>query len=333
MISSLNVGPTRRERILDALVVEVFEHGYAGTTVTAVCARARVSRSSFYEQFEGLQDCFLAMMDDATARARQVIERAFTDATDWREGIRAALAALLAFLDAEPLLARVWLIETLAAGGWALEHRERRIAVLTATIVERWAEAADAQPIPLAVTGVMESVIGLVRAHLLSEREEPLISLLGQLMSLIVAVYVGAGEAAVEIERCAPLARELAGAGAARLEQSRRGEGAGAVAVPDALSDPRAHRARACLLYLLEHPGASNREVARAAGVARDDQISTVLARLAGSGLLEKRAGRPGLANAWSLTAYGTRVALALAPAWVAGAGTLPAPATSGSLA
>lgn len=309
----------RRARILDALVVEVFERGYAATTVTGVCARARVSRSGFYEQFDGLPDCFMAMMDDGVARARAVIEHGFAGAADWREGIRTALAALLAFFDAEPMLARVWLVETLAAGSWALAHRERHIAALTAWIVERWAEPAGTPPLPVAVTGVMESTIGLVRAHLLAEGEEPLLSLLGQLMVLIVAVYLGAREAAVEVDRCRELVEQIGAAEPSAGERSRAVDST--VTIPPALSDPRAHRVRACLLYLLEHPGASNRQVARAVGVGRDDQISTALARLCRLGLLDKRPGRPGLANAWSLTPEGARVARALAADPKAGEG------------
>jgi hypothetical protein len=48
----------------------------------------------------------------------------------WQDGVRSALVSLLAFLDCEPLLARVWLIESLAAGAWALERRERDLAAL-----------------------------------------------------------------------------------------------------------------------------------------------------------------------------------------------------------
>lgn len=51
-------------------------------------------------------------------------------------------------------------------------------------------------------------------------------------------------------------------------------------------------------------PGASNREVARAAGVFDDGQISKLLKRLAGLGLIENRGegGVKGKANAWWLT-------------------------------
>lgn len=51
---------------------------------------------------------------------------------------------------------------------------------------------------------------------------------------------------------------------------------------------------RSALLYLAEHRGASNRQVAIAVGISRNDRISTVLARLARMELLVKCQGPPG---------------------------------------
>lgn len=289
------------------MVLTVGERGYARTTVGMVCTRARVSRRTFYEEFAGLQGCLLAVIDEGARRAGALVEQACAGKECWREAIRAALAALLVALDEEPLLARVWFIEALAAGDWALEHRGRRLGSLTATIVARWPVLAAVDVNPLAATGVMELVMGVIHTRLLARSREPLLELLGPLMGLITTVYLDRGAAAVEVQRGdahaqSIVARRACGSPAPRLEDGARN-------VPRALLDPRAHRARQCLQCLVEHPGMSNREVARTASVAHDTHISTVLARLADSGLLVKREGRPGAPNAWFVTPRGEGVA------------------------
>lgn len=304
--SSLRMG-TARTRILDAVILVVDERGYGQTSVTAVCARAGVARGTFYEVFDGLQDCFLVMMDDAIVRTRGLIEQAFSEHTHWQDGLRAALVAMLNFFDAHPRLARVWLVETLAAGSWALQHRERHIAALTETIMERWPLGEQRMSDSLSAAGAMESVLALIRVRLLNEAREPTIGLLVPMMSLITTIYLGPREAMIEAERSAALVGEMlvAGGGTTATERPQ-------VEVPDALGHPRAHRLRACLRHLAEHPGASNRQIAAMVGIARDDQISTALARLAAMGLLVKSASRPGGPNAWSLSALGRQVAEAL---------------------
>src|SRR5580698_8129155 len=128
----------RRARILDAMVSVVWEEGFAAASVTRVCARAGVSRASFYATFDSREDCFLAVIDEAYRQASRLIAGAFARHQCWREGVRAALVELLSFFDAHPRLAQVWLVESLAAGSWALERRERHLAALTQSIIARW---------------------------------------------------------------------------------------------------------------------------------------------------------------------------------------------------
>jgi DNA-binding PadR family transcriptional regulator len=61
---------------------------------------------------------------------------------------------------------------------------------------------------------------------------------------------------------------------------------------------------------IAKHPGASNREVADAAGVLGEGQISKLLKRLEKLGLIENTGeGQPkGKANAWRLTPWGKQV-------------------------
>jgi AcrR family transcriptional regulator len=301
-------GNVQRRRVLDAMVSVVGARGFADTTVTLVCAQARVSRATFYQVFDGLDDCFLAVIDDGYTRARGVIAAAFEREATWRDGVRAALVALLTLFSGEPVLARVWFVETLAAGVWALERRQRHVEALTSMIVQWWPSPEGAQANPLAASAVMQSVLGVLHTHLLTGTSEPLLDLLSPLMGQIVALYLGPRAAAGEIARCEALTHQILSESSPQPEPPGTRE----VQIPGSLQDARAHRARACLLCLSRNSGASNRQIARAVGIARDDQVSTMLGRLARMGLLVKEQGRPGGPNSWSLSPYGQLVAHAL---------------------
>jgi hypothetical protein len=210
------------------------------------------------------------------------------------------------YFDSEPILAHVMLVEASAVGAWAREHRERHIANLT-TLIEEYAGQPEAGHAHTHVTaGVMASLLGVLHKELVDGRREPLIALLGPLMGLVTAHYLDRRGVLREIRHGDEMAEQLLVR--QRGKQPARCE----VTVPRFLLDPRAHRARACVLRLAEHHGASNRQLARAVGVARDDQISTLLSRLTREGLLCKRQARPGGPNAWWLSPYGLQVACAL---------------------
>ena len=303
----------RRARIVRSMASLAGEHGFAGVSLASLCADAGVSRATFYELFESREACFLAVLEDGQRRAGELLCEALQGVEDWLEGLRTALAELLLFLDSEPALARVCVVEALAAGPWALERRELLVADFARLIVENWGMLAPPEPHPFTNVGVMASVLGIVQNHLLADRREPLVGLLGPLIGFAIAPYLDARAVAEEVERAGELARELH---SAALAGGAGGPGCpggpdpgGAVNVPGVLLDPRAHRARECFLYVADNPGASNRQIARAAGIARDTHISTMLARLARTGLLKKRDADPGGANAWTLTPEGQAVA------------------------
>jgi AcrR family transcriptional regulator len=298
----------QRAQILAAMVQVVGECGYSGASLTSVCARAKVSRRTFYGVFDSLEDCFLAVLDEGARHAGRLISQAFAGEQRWCDGVRAALAALLSFFDSEPVLAHVLLVEAAAAGARARERRERHILSLTWLIEDRWGAPEHGHAHPLVTAGVMGSLLAILNTQLVTGRREPLLALLGPLMGLVTAPYLDRRLVTREIERADAHARELL----ARRDQPAVGSAEHGARVPDLLLNPRAHRARACLLYLLEHSGASNTQIARAAGIGHHTQISKLLARMAAVGLLTKRAGNPGGPNAWSLTSHGVEVSHAL---------------------
>ncbi len=127
----------QRARIMRALTEVLAERGFGGATVGLVVTRARVSTRTFYQQFDGLEECLIAVMDQCLEQVVALARQELAAAGCWQEGVRSALAAVLSFFDREPELARVWIIETLAGGPVVLKHREDVIAAFRVPVIER----------------------------------------------------------------------------------------------------------------------------------------------------------------------------------------------------
>ena len=106
----------QRERLLAAIAATLDDHGYDGTTVSAISSRAGVSKSDFYRHFDSKDECFFAAYEEAVERLRADVLAACGARADWADGVCAALAAALACLAAEPAQANLLLVEGLRAG-------------------------------------------------------------------------------------------------------------------------------------------------------------------------------------------------------------------------
>ncbi len=303
-----------RERILQAMVEVVAERGFAGASVKLVSTRAGVSSRTFYGCFEGLEGCFVAILDQGMALMAEVMAQAFARERFWLDGLLGAEAAVLQCLDGEPQMARVLLVEALGAGAWALEHRERNVRALRELILEQWRDAPPQGDFrPLAASGVMASILGIIQDHLVRREPAPLISLLGPLMGVITGPYLDADDVAREVRRGEELARRImAGESTwAPAPAAARETGPGVV-LPPMFANPSAHRARECLLFLAEHPHSSNREIATGIGIAHQSQISRLLAYFTNEGFVVKRSEGAGKRNTSALTPHGEEIARAL---------------------
>jgi AcrR family transcriptional regulator len=290
----------QRARILAAMGEVVSEHGIAAATVATVVARAGVSRRTFYELFADREACFLAAFDHAIALAAAEVLPAYEQQGRWVQRIRAALAALLGFLEEEPDLGALCFVHSLGAGPAALERRARIVELLIAA-VDQGREAGGLRRgtgtvAPLAAEGVVGAVLAVIHARLLAPNREPMLALLGPLMNMIVLPYLGSGAAAKELSRPAP----------APTPGRRRPAG-------DPLKDldmRLTYRTVRVLIAIASTPRTSNRQVGEAAGIADQGQISKLLQRLENLGLIENiGAGHArGEANAWQLTSKGQEV-------------------------
>jgi AcrR family transcriptional regulator len=307
-LSREQVREEQRARIMRAAATVVAERGFGGASIALVIAAAGVSRFTFYELFENFEQCFLTVLDAAMRRTSALMAEAFAQNATWQERAVAGLAALLSALDADPPLARVCLVEALAAGPAALEYRARELELLKHMVDSAAGPArAGRHSSALSAEAVVVAVAGVLHRRIVTGEAPPFAELLVPLSGLALEPYLDERAVTQAQERAERLAHELAQKRAARSARP-----AAEVAIPRALSNPRAHRSRQCLWYLADHPGASNRAVGEGIGLVRLEQAAGMLARLASQGLLVKR-GRPGYPNAWSLTPHGEQVARALA--------------------
>jgi AcrR family transcriptional regulator len=306
------------------------DRGLASLSVADIVARSGVSRRTFYEQFSDREDCVLVTFEHSLNLARDYVAKACERAHSWREQIRLGLAALLGFLEDEPSIARLLILESHAAGPRAQAIRITLVERLSAILDEGRDAALDSTrapsspakpssdgahdarqpPPPLTAEGIVGAVLGVIHNRLLSQlshapaKPSRPIALAGPLAAIVVLPYLGPHAAQQEIEsppqRPARQARPLLAADPLRDLQMRV-----------------TNRTVAVLLAIGAHPGASNRMIADAAGIADQGQISKLLHRLHRLELVQNHndgsvSGRP---NAWTLTAQGRETQDALAPA------------------
>jgi AcrR family transcriptional regulator len=310
LMAAASRGRPQRARILRAAVDVIAERGFAGASVTAVVERAGVSRRTFYAEFDDLDGCVGAVLDETLRHVSALAYGAFDDAGCWRDGLRAALAAVLCFLESEPQLARVAMVESLAGGPVVLAHRERVVSGFRSLVVAQ-IEGEVPYAWPLAAEGMFASVMGVVHAHLTGPKRGPLTGLLAPLMATLLAPFSDARALEREVERCERLNQEImrdAEHPPERPSPGGRWPLIGAPALPAMFANPRSRRARECLRFIAEHPHASNRQVAVGIGVDHPSQISRLLSDLEREGVLVKRSQGAGKTNIWRLAALGERV-------------------------
>ncbi len=291
------VGEIQRRRMLTAMVEEAAERGAANVTVAHVVGRSGVSRRTFYEIFEDREDCFLAAFDDAIEQVAQRVVPVYRKQRQWSDGVRAGLTQLLGLFEEDPRLGRLLAVEALGAGPRALERRRRVVEILSEAVREGSRDArSDKEPSPLTAEGVVGAVLSVLHRRLSVSKPSGLLDLVNPLMSIVVLPYQGRAAADRELER--------------KVETRRAG---GAKRNSDPLRNLEmrlTYRTVRVLSAVAEHPGGSNRVMATAAGIGDQGQISKLLARLHGLGLIENSGGNParGEPNAWILTAEGWAV-------------------------
>jgi AcrR family transcriptional regulator len=189
----------QRERLIAGLAEAVAEKGYGGTTIADITRHAAVSRRTFYEHFEGKDECFVAAFDTVTEQLRERVEEAFSAEDEWADGVRAAIAAMLAFLASGPNLARLAMVEALVAGPVVVERYDAAVQTFvpylnegrkgrSKAVLDRLSESTE--------EALVGGMVSLIARRIVAGQTAELESLLPDLVEFTLAPYVGNDEAA-----------------------------------------------------------------------------------------------------------------------------------------
>ncbi|HTC73774.1 MAG TPA: TetR/AcrR family transcriptional regulator [Solirubrobacteraceae bacterium] len=295
-----SIAELQRSRLVKAAVAVASEHGYEGMSATAVIARAGVSRKTFYELFASREDCFLAVIEESLAEMAAVARPAYEQESSWSVRLRAALLALLEFLEGERDMGALALAYLVGYGPRSSELRARALGFLQRVVAEGNSQAkAGHESSPLTAELVVGGVLAAVHTRLQSSPQR-LRRLVNSLMWMIVLPYLGPAAARRQLTRTTP---KRAATPATPASDPLRG-----------LEMRLTYRTGRALAAVAEEPGRSNVEIAARVEVTDQGQISKLLARLARLGLIENTgAGQAkGTANAWHLTPKGSEVESAI---------------------
>jgi AcrR family transcriptional regulator len=167
-VSSARTERTHRERLLIGMAASIRERGFARTTVADVVREARVSRRTFYEHFEDLVDCYLALGDAAGDIVLQAIADGVSLDVPLQQRLEGGLDAWFGLISTDPALARSFALELHLAGERGIEQLRRTVTrtgqLLHDLVEEAREQEPELRPLPVNVAiiiaaGIREAVI------------------------------------------------------------------------------------------------------------------------------------------------------------------------------
>ncbi|BAW09928.1 TetR/AcrR family transcriptional regulator [Nocardia seriolae] len=168
---------SQRGRLLEGISECVEAKGYGATTLTDIVARARVSRSTFYEHFASKEECFVAAVEAGALLlyTRIAEETARLEHPDARALVLNSLTTYCDVVIAEPHLARLVLVEAVKAGGAAVARHDASLDLFTALYREYHLRAlTEFDDVPPVSDGQLALIVDAIaeRTRRLIERGE-----------------------------------------------------------------------------------------------------------------------------------------------------------------
>jgi AcrR family transcriptional regulator len=182
----------QRERVLEAAVAVIAKRGYTATTLDHILAAAKVGVGTFYELFES-KDALLAAAHERTlAVCRERITTAVATERDWGRQVRAAVAALLELIAAEPQTARFALVEAQRGGPETLSRYEAMLTEASEALRSgrRIKGAAEGLPEGLEFS-LVAGVVWVLQQRIVAGTAMRRRTVLPQLVGILAEPYLG----------------------------------------------------------------------------------------------------------------------------------------------
>lgn len=134
----------QRRALLAAAAAVFAKVGYAGANVEAVVQQAHMSRRTFYEHFEDLEDILAAVHEASGRFAVRYVEQVLAAQPDPVARLEVGVTSLLELVGQNPGLARVLFWEIRAAGP-RFDARQQKLRVQFAQMLSTVLEDCHAQ--------------------------------------------------------------------------------------------------------------------------------------------------------------------------------------------
>jgi AcrR family transcriptional regulator len=185
----------QRDHIVDAAIEIFAKRGYQGTTIDHIVAGARVGVGSFYALLDGKEDCFLRAYDRIVSAASEQIAAALPPDAPWPQRVCAAVRTSLELIAAEPLQARIVLVEVQTAGPVALARYQATLDELIALLRHGRELSPHAGELPSTLEEANVSGIAwLLHQQVVMGEVDGIEQLLPDLLGILLEPYLGEAE-------------------------------------------------------------------------------------------------------------------------------------------
>ena len=164
----------RRQRLGQAALTLFAARGYHVTSVDEIVARARMSKSAFYELFDSKEDCFRELLAQEGGALIHAVMEAASAGTDHRDRMRRGIRAFVRACFAQSALTRLMLVESVGLSPSVEEVRhqlQERFARMVAEEVrlalldDQFYANHDPQVFGRAVVGAVNDAVGFFLTH------------------------------------------------------------------------------------------------------------------------------------------------------------------------